>query len=142
MAGRVPEIQLTFYGFILNLAWEFAHTPFYRDANSPVGYLLWTRLHCTVGDVMILLSAFWVAAVTAGSRQWWKNPRPWIWTSFIVAGVGYTMFSEWRNTAGGAWAYSPSMPLLFGLGLTPLVQWLIVPVLAIKALQRRALEGA
>jgi len=27
-----------------------------------------------------------------------------------------------------AWAYSARMPLVFGIGLAPLLQWLVVPV--------------
>jgi hypothetical protein len=136
MLGRVPEISLAVYGFALNLLWEFGHTPLYLDASGSAGYLLWTRLHCTLGDVMILLASFWITVLVSRSRRWWRAPRPWMWAAFIVSGLAYTFFSEWLNTVvRGSWAYAPSMPLLFGLGLTPLLQWLIVPVLSIKALQ-------
>ena len=49
-------------------------------------------------------------------------------------GVGYTVFSEWLNVSvRGSWAYTERMPVLppFGTGLTPILQWLILPGLAL-----------
>ena len=44
-------------------------------------------------------------------------------------GIAYTAGSEWYNVYEiGAWAYSPHMPLIVGIGLAPLLQWLVVPV--------------
>jgi hypothetical protein len=47
---------------------------------------------------------------------------------FIGCGFIYTVWSEWFNTrVTGSWTYSPSMPLIFGVGASPLFQWLLVP---------------
>ena len=47
----------------------------------------------------------------------------------LAAGLGFTVFSEWYNVyVTGAWAYQPAMPLVAGIGLTPLLQWLVVPL--------------
>lgn len=46
-----------------------------------------------------------------------------------MTGVAYTAFSEWLNVYRlGSWAYTQAMPLLGGIGITPLLQWVIVPV--------------
>lgn len=44
----------------------------------------------------------------------------------------YTILSERYNLVQGSWAYSSLMPMVPGLkiGLSPLLQWLIVPVVA------------
>jgi hypothetical protein len=43
--------------------------------------------------------------------------------------LAYTVFSEWYNVYQvGSWAYSPRMPLIAGIGLSPLLQWLLMPV--------------
>ena len=48
----------------------------------------------------------------------------------LAAGLGFTIFSEWYNVyVVGAWAYQPTMPLVAGIGLTPLLQWVVVPTL-------------
>ncbi|MBL8381210.1 MAG: hypothetical protein JNM79_25305 [Burkholderiales bacterium] len=51
----------------------------------------------------------------------------------IVAGIAYTVFSEWLITSvRGSWTYTDATPVLplLGVGLTPVLQWLIVPSIA------------
>ncbi|MEO6609507.1 MAG: hypothetical protein ABIN69_13670 [Aestuariivirga sp.] len=47
--------------------------------------------------------------------------------------MAYTVFSEWYNIAiRKSWSYSDLMPVipLLGTGVTPLLQWVVVPALA------------
>lgn len=58
-------------------------------------------------------------------------------------GAGYTVFSEWMNTTLlRSWTYAESMPRIslgdFELGLTPLMQWLVIPPIALYAARRTA----
>jgi hypothetical protein len=57
-------------------------------------------------------------------------------------GVGYTIFSEWLNiVVREAWAYRDIMPVIpiIDAGLTPFLQWLVVPTAAyLGATSRRA----
>ena len=49
-----------------------------------------------------------------------------------ATGVAYTAWSEFFNVhLVGEWGYAPGMPLLFGIGLTPLLQWVILPPLLV-----------
>lgn len=42
--------------------------------------------------------------------------------------MAFTAWSEWYNVyRAGAWSYAPKMPTLYGVGLSPLLQWLIIP---------------
>ena len=59
----------------------------------------------------------------------------------ILLGLGYTVFSEWLNTqVRQSWSCTEKMPLLppFGTGLTPFLQWLIVPAIAFGYVRRKA----
>ncbi len=50
----------------------------------------------------------------------------------ITFGVLYTVFNEWLNVdMRGSWAYSDHMPIVppLGTGLSPLLQWIVVPVI-------------
>ena len=52
----------------------------------------------------------------------------------IVLGASYTIFSEWLNVQiRRTWSYTAAMPVVpfLGTGLTPLLQWLIVPSMAL-----------
>jgi len=58
-----------------------------------------------------------------------------------VFGFGYTVFSEWLNVVvRKSWAYSDLMPVIsiFGLslGVSPLLQWMAVPTLALYVSRR------
>lgn len=132
-----PEALVATLGFLTNLAWELGHSPLYADAPGRPGYILWTRLHCTVGDVLILLGAFWLTGLVFRRRTWWASPGIGPMATFIGLGLGYTIFSEWHNTQVlRSWAYGPWMPLVYGIGLTPILQWILIPPFVVHLLQR------
>ena len=59
----------------------------------------------------------------------------------ILLGLGYTVFSEWLNTqVRQSWSYTEAMPLLppFGTGLTPFLQWVIVPAIAFGCVRAKS----
>jgi hypothetical protein len=66
------------------------------------------------------------------------NPRTIAYAVAIVAGISYTTLSEWLNVSvRGSWAYAPVMPQLFGIGLAPILQWLVVPAATLYMLRAR-----
>ena len=134
----VPEWSVVRWGFPLNLAWEFAQSPLYADWDREWTYLLWTRLHCTAGDVLILLGACWGTALVFRTRHWLGVRRlgPLV---FIVLGLSYTVWSEWLNVSiRASWGYAPGMPALGGVGLSPLLQWVVVPALTLRLSRPRS----
>ena len=49
----------------------------------------------------------------------------------------YTVYSEWRNTTVTmSWAYASAMPRLFGIGLSPVAQWMVVPAVVFLWIRR------
>jgi hypothetical protein len=57
----------------------------------------------------------------------------------IFLGVGYTIFSEWRNTVVlRSWEYSDLMPQIFGIGVSPIAQWILIPALVLAGLRKTA----
>jgi hypothetical protein len=126
-----------------HLAWEFAHMPLYTLwASGTLRDIVLGALHCTGGDLLIAIAALTGALVVAGTPHWPAARSGPVAALAIAAGVGYTAFSEWLNTSvRGAWTYSDLMPIVaigdLRLGLSPLVQWIIVPGVAL-GLARRA----
>lgn len=121
--------------FALNLSWEIAQVRLYTIwAEADRFTVAWSLLHCSVGDVLIGLALF----VLAGMALWrvdWPASRPWAGGAIFVTGaMAYTAWSEWYNVyRAGSWSYTASMPLIFGIGLSPLLQWLILPPLLVFA---------
>ena len=121
----------------LNLVWEIAQLPLYTIWNEGTpAFIAFAVVHCTAGDVLIGVAALVLALIITRSGE----PSRWNYRAvsllLVLAGIGYTAYSEWHNTVlRPAWAYSALMPLVsigqVQLGLSPLLQWLIVPPLAV-----------
>jgi len=114
----------------LNLVWEIAQLPLYTIARDPsVARIAYAVLHCTLGDAIIAAAGFILAGFALQDAEW-PSSRPWSGGAVAICfGLAYTAYSEWYNVyQASAWAYSARMPLVFGIGLAPLLQWLVVPV--------------
>jgi len=134
--------------FSLNLVWEVAQLPLYTIARDPsVARIAYAVLHCTLGDAIIAAAGFILAGFVFQDADW-PSSRPWPGGAVATLfGLAYTTYSEWYNVYEvGAWAYSARMPLVLGIGLAPLLQWLVVPVamlLIVRAWDRaRGLQAA
>ena len=58
----------------------------------------------------------------------------------IALGAAYAVFSEWLNVEiRRTWSYTAAMPVVpfLSTGLTPLLQWLVVPGLALAIIGYR-----
>ena len=124
-----------YLGLILagNLIWEILHLPLYTIWTTGSGReQAFAVFHCTLGDLLIALSALALGLILAGDPAW-PQLRFWpIAILTVIFGVGYTAFSEWLNVVVRAsWAYSEWMPVItvagHRFGLSPLLQWIIVP---------------
>lgn len=123
-----PELLLAGWGLLLNAAWELAQSPLYADHTSGLGYVLRTRLHCAGGDLLILSGAWAVTTLIAGGRGWLQQRPGWPAVLCVGLGLAYTGWSEWFNTGvASGWSYAPAMPRLLGIGISPLLQWLLIP---------------
>ena len=120
---------------LLSLVWEVAQLPFYTIwQRGTWREIVFAVLHCTVGDILIALFCAGAAFLLVGNR-WPRNARTRLIFSgyFIGFGLTYTVFSEWLNvTVRKSWTYSELMPVILPLdtGLTPVLQWIVVPILA------------
>jgi hypothetical protein len=87
----------------------------------------------------------WVFAVILVGRPHWPAEGFWRIPFLVVAfGLAYTGYSEWLNaTVRQRCAYSDLMPVIpwLGLGLSPMLQWLAIPSLALAAAGRRRPSG-
>lgn len=123
-----------------HLTWEFAQLPLYAMwyTESPAS-IVFAAIHCTGGDALILAAALLGALLLFGDRHWPHERYTTVAAAAVIAGVAYTIFSEWHNTeVRKSWAYSSFMPTLpaIGTGLSPFLQWLVIPVAAFWWAQR------
>jgi hypothetical protein len=120
--------------------WEAAQLPLYTlwRIGTP-REIAFALFHCSGGGVLITTATFAAAAALAQAFRW--PPFGWRMAfTAIVLGAAYTILSEWLNVQiRRTWSYTAAMPVLpfVGTGLTPLLQWLIVPTLALAILGYR-----
>ena len=116
-----------------NLLWEAFQLPLYTlwRTASPF-YLAFATLHCWLGDLVIAAVSLRLAIVIAG-RAWPSHGYARVAAAALCFGFAYMVFSEWLNVAVRAsWTYKAVMPRLppLGTGLSPLLQWIVVPLIA------------
>lgn len=117
-----------------NLLWEFLHLPLYTLwTTETAGNILFAATHCTGGDLLIA-SATLLASLLVFGQGWPQVDRAFMRVAAltITLGLAYTVFSEWLNVSVRQnWAYSDIMPVLppFGTGLSPLLQWIVIPTI-------------
>ncbi len=141
-ALRAPEIRLAALSLFFNGTWEFVQSPLYADHDRGVAYVVKTRLHCAVGDVLLTLFAFALTALVFRTRRWPWEGRIMPLVLFLLIGLGYTALSEWFHTRVAlSWSYAPSMPRLLGLGAAPILQWFVTPIAILWALRRPLYAG-
>jgi hypothetical protein len=124
--------------FGLNLTWEIAHISLYTTWATGDGMsVARALLHCSLGDVLIALVMFALAGIVV-RRADWPVLHPWAGGIIVVIGaMVFTAWSEWYNVyRAGNWGYTASMPMIFGIGLSPLLQWLILPPVLVGAYRK------
>ena len=93
------RVYLPFMG-AANLAWEVAQLPLYSlwtEASRPE--IAFAVLHCTLGDLMIAASTFFLAVIVAQARIFPLQRIGLVMFMATLLGVSYTTLSEFVNTA-------------------------------------------
>jgi hypothetical protein len=127
-----------------NLAWEFAQLPLYTLwKTSTPNEIIFAMLHCTAGDMLIAGTRLVGSLLLLGTSEWPRARFLPVAAATSISGVSTTAYSEHLNTARGAWTYSDLMPVLSdtGIGLAPLAQWIVIPILAFAAVRSSKLVG-
>jgi len=131
LCEKHPECMLIMLALPLQLLWEVAQFPLYTVWHEgDWAYILYGLIHCTLGDLLILLVIFWVVSLLNKSRFWVYESGFTSFVLFIFLGLVYTIYSEIVNTRiKGTWGYTESMPIVpvIEIGGAPFMQWLLIP---------------
>ena len=69
--------------------------------------------------------------------NWLFSPEKKHYFTVLIMGVSYTLFSEYRNVfIEKNWSYSELMPEIGGIGLIPILQWVLLPALILYIIGR------
>ena len=132
-----PEATVGIFALLLNFPWEMLQAPLFADMrSSPHAAATMVCLQATFGDMVIMLLAYAVVAIHARDRRWMVTANGKQRVLFIAVGLSITVLIESLATRGlwvSNWTYAPTMPLLpgTGVGLMPVLQWLLLPPLTV-----------
>lgn len=125
-----PWITLALFAFLLHFVWENVQTPLYDGMTTAPHWEAVMRCgQATVGDVLITLVAYAGVAAFLADRFWLADPKRGRVAVFLIIGVTTTVVLELLNVhVWGGWTYGRAMPTVLGIGLSPLLQWMVLPL--------------
>ena len=137
-----PGFNLAVVALLLNFPWKLLQAPLFEGmAAAAHSTVMAACLRGTLRDAVIMLLAHAsVAGVTR--RRWVLAPSGCEVAGFVAVGVAITEMIKWLAIRGPwvqSWAYSSEMPLIpgTGFGLSPLLQWVVLPAIALWFVRRQ-----
>lgn len=142
-ALRLPEFNVFVFALLLNFPWEILQAPLFEGmAEAPHWRAVQRCSVATIGDGAIMLVAFWCVAAVSRTREWLLTPTLLQVLGFAAVGLVITILIERLATVGlwpMPWSYAEAMPVapLLGAGLSPLLQWMLLPPLVVWLVRRQ-----
>ncbi len=132
---RVFAIGVAAYA--LHFAWEMLQGGLFETMTRlPFWIATAWCARAAVWDVVISIASYAAAAVVSRDVMWPRRLRAVPVAIYLATGIAITIAIEQWALDAGRWKYAPEMPVIGGIGLSPLLQWIVVPV-GIVAVVRR-----
>ncbi len=127
-------LHLFLMAVLLNFAWEMTQLPLYSEVGLGTrDYVEALRIHwdVTIKDALMIITVY--AAISFFFKNWkWPVNFEKEWLVFIAALPIWQAVVEYYSVyLIGRWAYGELMPTILGVGLSPLLQMLLLPSAAI-----------
>src|SRR3989338_3534476 len=109
----------------LNIIWEFSHYRLYIDLTG-----IPPTLHLIIAsftDLLLISLIFLINSFYKKDINWIEKPKKSDYTLIVI-----------YSTTNKRWAYTEAMPVIFGVGLSPLIQLFttaIISLLLIKIIK-------
>lgn len=124
--------------FLLHLFWENLQAPLYQGYSS-FNQHFWICLKAAAtGDMLIMLTIYAALAFHYRDFVWVANyasySHPITWILAVMIGIFLaTSYEFWAVYVAHRWVYA-GMPLvpIIGVGLTPILQMIVVPLLTLS----------
>ena len=134
----VPKNRLLFLifitGFITNLIWENAQAPLYTGYKGFGQHFLFC-LVASVIDGLVVLAFYLIISLLRRDSFWLFNIKASdILMLFVLGLFTAILFEKWALKTG-TWNYTEQMPVIFGMGLLPMLQLAILSFVTVYAVR-------
>lgn len=126
---------------VLNYAWENLHAVLYVQGHGVFPAVRALLIRMTVGDAFLTLLIYGFVAAVMRDAKWMRHPAR--RSLFIAMGIGVVIAAVIEYHAvfiAHRWMYTASMPTVFGLGISPLLQMGLLPVASFWLASKIVLE--
>lgn len=132
-----PWAALALFSALLNVVWELVAMSFYETRTTVVGGAgIGLCLVAALGDVGITIGSY-AAAATITTREWLYRHALVPFATYLAVGLVMTTAFEYVNVhVLHRWNYGPQMRTVAGIGVLPLLQWLVLPPIVLWLARR------
>lgn len=127
-----PETWLAIHGFLIAFLWEMLQMPFYSMGDLTTWQVTLRCGLASLGDAGIMVISYLAASLVARDRNWLHRSRRPALFSYLAAGLVITIAIEHvAIRVPWGWSYSERMPEIWGIGLIPILMWIVVPLFSL-----------
>lgn len=122
------SVWILLIGFLVNLVWENAQAFLYAGYGGFESHF-WICFVASVVDALVILLVYLLLALVYRNLHWpMHNTYVRYGAVALIGGalaIGFELWALWK----GEWNYTTAMPVILGVGLSPLIQLIFLPVL-------------
>ena len=133
----IRVLALVFLAYALHFAWEMGHGSLFAPMDRLPFWRATAWCARAAGWDVVISAAAYVAAALAARRVHWIGQRTWWpYAIYFAVGLAVTIVMERWAISVGRWQYREAMPAIAGIGLTPLLQWILIPAVILLIARR------
>lgn len=122
--------------FLLNFIWETTQMPLYLSAGmgerEDFSAFLGIHWRVSVLDAVTVAAAYLLVGLIMRNLRWGSSNNKHAWSFFVAGLLVWQIIVEYLAVyIYHRWAYAPAMPLVFGIGISPLIQMVALGPLAV-----------
>lgn len=111
-------------GFFLNLLWEVIHSQLYETCcQTQLNQYIPKIINASIKDWFFIMIFTIVSVITFQNVNILSNIYQWVF--FAILCLIFSYFDEKISLRYKRWEYTKAMPMIFGVGISPLVEIVI-----------------
>lgn len=122
-------IEIFIIAFLINFVWEVWHSQLYKTIHEmKFRDMIKLLTKMSLKDALWIMLFYYVTILIFGNINIFDNYTQLI--TFIILGLLFSFVDEKISLKLGRWTYTKDMPIILGVGITPLLEVAVTGILA------------